>query len=146
MTLGDSVLEHNPGYQFVIGLVDRVPKELEQSRCPYEVIPVEQLGIAAFWDMVKNYDLVELNTAVKPFYMEHLYRRNLQVNAVIYIDPDILVCAGLNPLEKNLAVHNLVLTPHSCTFDNSAANINYELAMLNFGIYNLGFVATSRSR
>lgn len=145
MTLGDSVLEHNPDYQFVIGLVDLMPKELSASTCPYELIPVEQLNIPNFWDMVQKYDIVELNTAVKPFYLEHLYRRNPQVKNVIYIDPDILVCASLKPLEEKLSEYNLVLTPHHNTFDDSAPNINYELAMLNFGLYNLGFVATRRN-
>lgn len=145
LTLGDSVMEHNPDYKFVIGLVDPLPKELDKTRCPYEVIPVESLGIAGFWDMVKNYDLVELNTAVKPFFMAHLYERDAAVKIVTYIDPDILVCSSLQPLAEKLSQHSLVLTPHNNTYDDSPANLNFEQAMLNLGIYNLGFIGTSRS-
>jgi hypothetical protein len=145
LTLGDSVKGQNPNYHFVIGLVDVMPKELTLAGCPFEVIPVEQLDIPGFWDMVAKYDIVELNTAVKPFYLEHLYRRDARVNAVIYLDPDILVYASLEPLEKKLSGCNLILTPHNCTYDNSDANLDYEMAMLNFGVYNLGFIATSRS-
>ena len=145
LTLGDSVKEHNPDYEFIIGLVDVMPKELAAVNCPYEVIPVDKLGISGFWDMVQNYDIVELNTAVKPFYVEHLYRRSPETKAVIYIDPDILVCSSLQPLVKNLSTSNLLLTPHHCSYDDSPANLAYEMGMLNFGIYNLGFIATSRS-
>ena len=145
LTLGDSVREHNPEYKFVIGLVDRLPPELEPARGHYEVIPVESLGIAGFWDMVNNYDLVELNTAVKPFFMEHLYRRDPAVKIVTYIDPDILICSSLEPLTEIISQHSLVLTPHNNTYDDSPANLDFDQAMLNLGIYNLGFLGTSRS-
>jgi hypothetical protein len=144
--LGNSLLEHNPDYHFVIGLVDRLPQELPPSFWhPHELIPVEELGIPAFWDMVQKYDLVELNTAVKPFYMEYLYERDPAVEAVIYLDPDILVCGSFQPLAENLQTHPIVVTPHSCTFNDSPDSLYYEERMLTMGIYNLGFVATSRS-
>jgi len=95
--------------------------------------------------MVDKYDIVELNTAVKPFYMEYLYQRNAQVEAVVYLDPDILVLADLSPVIDKLRSNNIVLTPHSCTFDDSSTNIYYELSMLRTGIYNLGFIGTARS-
>lgn len=144
MALGDSVKEQNPEYEFVIGLVDRMPKSSKLD-CPFEIIPVENIGIPNFWDMVKSYDIVELNTAVKPFYLEFLYARNVSVKTVIYIDPDILVCSSLAPMVENLARNNLLLTPHHCTYDDSPTNVRYELAMLNFGIYNLGYIGTSRT-
>ena len=106
---------------------------------------MEELGIPALWDMVQNYDVVELNTALKPFYMEHLYLRNPAVETVIYLDPDIVVYSSFKAVTEKLGVHDIVLTPHSSTFDNSVANIHYEVIMLNCGIFNLGFIATSRS-
>jgi len=143
--LGDSLLEHNPDYRFVIGLVDRVPKELDPSYWhPYELIPVEEVGIPEFGEMVRDYDLVELNTAVKPFYLEYLYRRNSEVEAVIYLDPDILVTGSFQSLTDKLRTHDIVVTPHSCTFDDTPTNLYYEGGMLTTGIYNLGFIATTR--
>jgi hypothetical protein len=144
--LGDSLMEHNPEYQFVIGLVDRLPVEIKPTYWhPYELIAVEDLAIAAFGEMSRKYSVVELNTAVKPFYIEHLYRRNPEVEAVIYFDPDILVCGSLKPLLEKLRNYNIIVTPHSCTFDGSQTNIFYEIGMLSTGIYNLGFIATSRT-
>jgi hypothetical protein len=145
-SLGDSVLEHNPDYHFVIGLVDRLPEELDaQYWHPYELIPVEELAIPCFEEMERNYNLVELNTAVKPFYMEYLYRRDSAVNGVIYLDPDIQVFARFNKLEEKLSSFNIIVTPHSCTFDDKPMNMFYETAMLSTGVYNLGFIATSRT-
>ncbi len=112
---------------------------------PYELIQVEDVGIPALSDMVDRYDVVELNTAVKPFYIEYLYARNPNIKAVIYLDPDILVYASFKTIEEKLRVNNLIVTSHNCTFDNSTANLYYEMGMLTTGIYNLGFLATSRS-
>ncbi len=121
-TLGDSLAEHNPDYHFVIGLVDRLPKEIAQDYLsPHELIPVEDLKIEAFDEMAQKYNIVELNTAVKPFYMERLYRRNPKVDAVIYLDPDIVIYSSLEPLVTKLRSNNIIVTPHSCTFDDSPA-------------------------
>ena len=136
----------NPGYHFVIGLADRLPVDFPASFWhPFELIPVEEIGIEAVSDMVQKYDVVEFNTAVKPFFIEHLYRRSPDVEAVIYLDPDIRVCASLEPLADKLRSHNLIVTPHSSTFDDTPENIYYETGMLGTGIYNLGFLATARS-
>jgi hypothetical protein len=145
-TLGDSLREHNPDYHFVIGVVDRLPPEIQPSFWhPHELIQVEELGIDGLEEMIQRYDVVELNTAVKPFYFEYLYQRDPSTEAVIYLDPDILVCAPFDHLANLLRTHHIIVTPHSCTFDNSATAIYYEQGMLGMGIYNLGFIATSRS-
>ena len=144
-TLGDSLVEHNHNCQFVIGLVDRLPPPLQSSYWePYELVPVEELDIPDFDTMADDYNVVELNTAVKPFYIEHLYRRDPAVESVIYLDPDILVFASLEKLFSNLKRHGVILTPHLCSFDNSDINLHAEIQILLVGIYNLGFIATSR--
>ena len=144
--LGDSLTKSNPDYQFVIGLVDRVPAEINlASWLPYEVIPVTDLCIPEFRAMADKYHIIELNTAVKPFYMEFLYRRNSDVKNVVYLDPDILVLGSFKELADKLRNNSIIVTPHCCTYDNSALNIYYERIMLCMGIYNLGFIATART-
>jgi hypothetical protein len=146
-TLGDSLREHNPDFHFVIGLVDRIPEELDPSYWePFELIPVEYLGITQFAEMLEKYDIAELNTAVKPFYMAYLYERDQNAEVVIYLDPDIVVYGRFNVLLDKLKQANIVITPHSCTYDDSSVNIFYEKAMLCKGIYNLGFIATRRNK
>jgi hypothetical protein len=145
-TLGDSVLQHNPGFHFVIGLVDRWPQKLERSYCEkFEVIEVERLSPPRFSDMTQKYNLVELNTAVKPFYMEFLFERDQECDAIIYLDPDILVYGSFDALLRKLRTVNIVVTPHSCTYDDSDASLRIEKSMLSNGIYNLGFIAMFRT-
>jgi hypothetical protein len=67
------------------------------------------------------------------------------VDAVIYLDPDILVCGSFATLLGKLKNNSIVVTPHGCTYDDSAVNIHYEKVMLWAGVYNLGFIATSRT-
>jgi hypothetical protein len=144
--LGDSLREHNPDFHFVIGLVDRMPDGLDAGYLePFEVIPVEHLKLRQLGEMVKKYSIVELSTAVKPFYMDFLYERDQKVDVVIYLDPDILVCGSFATLLGKLKTYSIVVTPHSCTYDDTAVNIHYEKVMLWAGVYNLGFLATSRS-
>jgi hypothetical protein len=144
--LGESLREHNPDAHFVLGLVDRVPGELDPSFWkPFELLPVESIGMAPLAEMIAKYNIVELNTAVKPFYIDYLYRRDPNVRQVIYMDPDMMVCGSLEALRKRLQQFNVVLTPHSCTYDDSPENIHYEQVMLWAGVFNLGFIATARS-
>jgi hypothetical protein len=144
--LGDSLREHNSDFHFVIGLVDRMPDGLDAGYLePFEVIPVEHLMLRQFGEMVKKYNIVELSTAVKPFYMDFLYERDQKMDVVIYLDPDILVCGSFATLLGKLKNYSIVVTPHSYTYDDTAVNIHYERVMLWAGVYNLGFLATSRS-
>lgn len=128
-----------------MGLVDRLPAELEAFFCSNaELLPVEKLGLAELPSMLSRYSLVELNTAVKPFYIEYLYQRDAKVKNVIYFDPDILVFGSLAAIESQLESSSIILTPHSCTYDDSKPNLRSELAMISTGTFNLGFIATSR--
>ena len=144
-TLGDSVLLHNPEYKFVIGLVDKIDESIDPSFFEgLEILEVEKINISDFREMCKRYDIVELNTSVKPFYMDYLFKRDENVDSVIYFDPDIVIYDKFVDLEKSLADNNIVLTPHMLTAVCNAPP-SRETPILKAGIYNLGFIATRRS-
>ena len=144
--LGDSLAESNPDCRFVIGLVDSIPTEIDLSTwMSHQVIPVTEIGISDFDELSEKYNVVELNTAVKPFYMEYFYKENEAVDHVIYLDPDTVVYNSLSTLIGKLDSHHMIVTPHSCSYDNSEDNLYYETTMLMTGVYNLGFIATARS-
>ena len=145
--LGDSLAKTNPDCRFVIGLVDSIPTEIDLATwMSHEVIPVTEIGIADFDEMSEKYNIVELNTAVKPFYMEYFYKGDEKIDHVIYLDPDIVVYNSLSTLNDKLAEHSMIVTPHSCTYDDSEINMTLEISMLMTGVYNLGFIATARSK
>jgi hypothetical protein len=88
-----------------------------------------------------KYDILELNTNVKPTFAKRLLNQH---DKVIYLDPDIFVYASLAPIFERLDRHPVVLTPHTTTpIDDD--KLPGELEFLNSGIYNLGFAAFNAS-
>jgi len=140
-TLGDSLRQTNPDFRYVIGLVDKLSvANLPDSLAPgYEMLEVDQIGIPDFEGMGKRYDITELNTAVKPFYIDYFYKHFPDVTEVIYFDPDIIVFQRLDKLKRDLSTYSLVLTPHTCSPTPDWERPN-EQHHLNTGVFNLGFI------
>jgi len=142
--LGASLLRFNPDVHFAIGLVDVPSSEIDPCTLePFEVIPIDQIGIPHFETMVLNYSIVELNTAVKPFLFRHLFQRARQDESlkVIYLDPDVAVYAPLTDILQSLDRSAILLTPHILTPIPVDNKFPPENEFLNFGLYNLGFCA-----
>jgi len=139
ITLGDTLFQFNPDYKFIIGLVDRKNEIFDYSKIQYELLEVEKIGIANFNEMILRYDIVELNTSVKPFYFKYFFTTE-KPETIIYLDPDIQIFAPLSDLEKELTNHDIVITPHFFTPLNDD-KWQAEEDFLNAGIYNLGFIA-----
>lgn len=145
--LGESLKKHNPDYDFVIGLCDKLEKSnVDVTKLPdFQIIEVDKIGIDGFGDMCERYDITELNTAVKPFYFDYFFKSDPERETVIYLDPDIEIFDKLTSLEDSLSENNIVLTPHFYTpiFDDHTRR---EQEMFVNGIYNLGFLAVKRSK
>ena len=141
-TLGDSFLIHHPDVKFIIGLVDRFDKSFDYDFfSSYEIIPVENLQIDNFNELVTKYNIVELNTAVKPSYIHHIFQK-YNADKLLYIDPDILVTGYFEEVLNGLDTYNIILTPHICTpVDDDFSPTDYHT--LRGGIFNLGFIALS---
>ena len=106
----------------------------------FETVTIDQLDLPEFQPFVFRYDIMELNTAVKPYMFEWLRRRHPDAG-LIYLDPDILVLRPLIEVEKAFDQGaSLVLTPHlnaPVTDDKQPG----ELGIMRSGVYNCGFVA-----
>ena len=144
-TLGDSLRQTNPAFRYVIGLVDKLSvANLPPDLMPdYDLLEVDQIGIPDFGAMCDRYDITELNTAVKPFYIDFLYNQYPDATEVIYFDPDIIVFQPLTKLVADLQTHSIVLTPHTCSPTPDWERPN-EQHHLNTGIFNLGFIGLRR--
>lgn len=146
-TLGDSLRQTNPAVAYVIGLVDKLSEaHLPPSLLPpYPLLEVDQIGIPDFASMADRYDITELNTAVKPFYIDYLYDAYPEATQIIYFDPDIIVYQPLTKLTQDLTTYSIVLTPHCCapTPDWKRPNEQHHL---NTGVYNLGFIGLRRDK
>jgi len=140
-TLCQSFLAFHPEYKFYVLLVDRVPEALDVSQEEFELTLVEDLGIPNFEAVAFKYGILELNTNVKPTFLKMLLGSGL--DQVIYFDPDILVCSGLDLIYEALGENGIVITPH-CTTPNEGGPYS-EVLLLGAGVYNLGFIGVSKT-
>lgn len=129
--------QHPEGKVFVL-IVDRPHPELRYGEEPFETVFVEELGIPGFPHQAFRYTILELSTAVKPWFLLHLHQK-LGCDRLSYFDPDILVTGDLSPLYDRLAEADALLTPH-ITAPVEDGLIPGERDFLLSGIYNLGFL------
>ena len=85
---------------------------------------------------------MELNTAVKPFFIEYLFKRG-NYSKVIYFDPDILILRGLGDLFDILNRYSIVLIPHITSPIPDDGKAQSEIEIMRAGCYNLGFIGLS---
>ena len=98
--LGDSLLANNPNYKMIIGLCDRLSDSIDYDFfSDFEIIPVLDLDIEVFDDIINKYDIVELNTSIKPVFFKYLMKKYNQLESLIYFDPDIQIFSSLNTID-----------------------------------------------
>lgn len=136
-----SFLERHPHGKVCVLIVDRPQPGHRYEDEPFDVTFADQLGIPGFPHFAFRYSILELNTAVKPFFLLHLHR-TLGCDRICYFDPDILVLGDLSELYERLARADAVLTPHLTAPIEDLA-VPSEREILLSGIYNLGFLGIS---
>lgn len=140
LILRASFLKNNPGGSFHILLVDAKDPEF-QVEDGVNIVWVEDLAIPNFTSYAMRYDILELNTNVKPTFLLSLLKK---YHKVAYIDPDIKVFRSLDIIFDRLDDYSIVLTPHIVTpiDDNLKPG---EVDFLISGQFNLGFIAVSNT-
>jgi hypothetical protein len=135
-TLADSLATSNSKIDFYVLLVDIIDLDFEKSSGLKNIVWVENLGIPSFKKMSFKFDILELNTNVKPFFLKKLAG---EFDYVFYFDPDIFVFGSLENLIQKLEINTAILTPHiiSPIDDNKKPS---EIDFLKAGSYNLGFI------
>ncbi len=134
----ESYKAHHPGAEVYVCIADRRHRDIAYHRFPFVPIFAEDLGIPLFHNFAFRYDIVEFNTAVKP-YLLALLRDRHNLERVLYFDPDILVFDRLHALAQSLDSHSVVLTPH-ITRPLDDGKYPSERAIRMAGVYNLGFL------
>lgn len=143
-TLAASYVSQHPGQRFfvliVADLADPIPFRAEATLTP---VMLHEIGLASLRTEAMKYDILELNTNVKPTFLRYLLAR-YGLDAVAYLDPDIFVYAPLTPVFESLRTGTAVLTPHMTApvLDGRSPS---EQDLLYNGTYNLGFIAVSGS-
>jgi len=141
--LADSVRQFQPGWTFVLGLVDRKDPSIAYQDLGYEVVEIAQVE-SKMNTLAQKYSIIELNTCVKPTFFQYLFEER-QAARVIYLDPDTCLYAPFDEIDGLLDEQDFVLTPHVLTplpLDGLSPD---EPLFLNYGIYNLGFLALKKT-
>ncbi len=134
----ESHRRHHPDAEVWVAIADRRDPRVDYGALPFRVVFAEELGIPAFPSFAFRYDILELNTAIKPWVFAYLRDRQ-GFDRALYFDPDILVADALPELEAALESHQAVLTPHLARpLDNEHRPSERQIRMA--GVYNLGFV------
>ena len=139
-TLQESLRASNPQLDFYVLIVDTKDAAFEQSSGFDRLVWVEDLGIPNFKHLAFKFDILELNTDVKPFMLARLAA---EYEYFFYLDPDIRVYASLDGLVSRLVGQTAIITPHALSpieDDKKPSEIDFMRA----GIYNLGFFGARR--
>lgn len=139
--LADSFVEACAEGTITILVIDMGDDRVESDDPRVRVVGPTEAGFTQqeFDRMATIYTVVELATAVKPTLMRHLLDEHGE--PVAYLDPDILVFAPLDEIERQARREDIVLTPHTSIPLPDDGKHPYEAAFLACGVFNLGFVA-----
>jgi hypothetical protein len=135
LTLQESMQASNPSIDFYVLVVDRKDPEFEVKSGFDRLVWVEDLGIPNFHHLAFKFDILELNTDVKPFMLTMLAGK---YDKVFYLDPDIFVYGSMQGLVDRLKDQTAIITPHAFSpieDDRKPSEVDF----LRAGIYNLGF-------
>jgi hypothetical protein len=135
-----SVKKHNSSYDFYVFLVDKKNANIDYLDFDAKIVTIVDLNLERFDWIIDNYNIVELNTAIKPSCFKYLIKHNNAANLILYLDPDIKAFSSFTDLENKIKEHDILLTPHintSIELDGLTPN---EQTFQTHGIYNLGFL------
>lgn len=143
-TLAASYTAQHPGQPFFVLIVADLTDPAPFHGMGFTPVLLRELPIADVRGEAMKYDILELNTNVKPTFLKHLFRTH-GFDAVVYLDPDIYCYAPLAPVFDPIAAGaTAVLTPHMTTpiLDGKSPS---EQDLLVNGTYNLGFIGVKNS-
>jgi hypothetical protein len=144
--LFNSLRKYHPDWVLHLALGDEPHPEFRLANEPFdELTSIAELGIPHWRSWAFCHSIVELCTAIKPFALQQLLRRE-GCEKVLFFDPDIVVFSELDDLIAALDEANIVLTPHLTDPESDLeAIIDNEICSLRHGVYNLGFIGIKAS-
>ena len=135
---------YHPRYACYVLIVDEFEGYVTPAEEDFEIISLDQIELPNQRSMCFKYNVTELCTATKPFFLDHLLR-DARVEQLLYIDPDILITNSLDELYRLLDHFDIVLTPHAeCDYPDDG-RLPDDTSMMQTGLFNLGFLGLRAS-
>jgi len=139
-----SLQKYHPSAELYLCLADKKDQLFPLEMDNVKIIEGEELNITHFHDFAFRYNIMEFNTALKPFMMQLLIEK-YNFDQVVYLDPDIELYAPLDSIFSALDNgSDFVVTPH-ITKPSEGEDYPDDVEVMKAGIYNLGFIAVSNS-
>jgi hypothetical protein len=133
-----SARQYHPNATVYLCVADKLLLDPDFYPPDCQVIAAESLDIPEFSQFAFRYDVMEFNTALKPFMFLHLLKRGH--DAVLYFDPDIELFTRLDGIVQLLdGGASFVLTPHLLRPAEGRSDPD-DVGIMRAGIYNLGFL------
>ncbi len=140
--LAKSWLQYHPESRFVILLVDVFSDSVKYDFDDrVDVWPLDRLQLNNLDKLVSQYNIIELNTAVKADAFIQIFQ-HYKAEKVLYLDPDIRVFSPFVEVDELLDTYNIIVTPHYFTPIDDGHPTS-DVHMLGSGLFNLGFIGLS---
>ena len=134
-----SARRYHPDIHLYCVIVDRDPGHAAALNAEFEVITIDKIGLPLGEEFLFQYNILELNTAVKPWAIAYLLARGH--DQVCYVDPDICFYKEMSEVTQLLSAGtDIVLTPHLLA-PVTDDKMPRELDIRRAGAYNFGFCA-----
>lgn len=140
-TLCASFLEHHPEGRCYVLVIDDHAGFIDPAAERFQLVSLADIPLPEpARRFCFKYDVTELATAVKPFFLRWLLETRGEA-AAFYLDPDILVTAPLDPLhDRLLRGGGLLLTLHLDTEFPDDGRLPDDRHIMRSGLFNLGFL------
>jgi hypothetical protein len=143
-TLCDSFLSAQPSGRCHVLFIDRTERHIDPLKENFTGYHLDEIGIPGVKELCFKYNVTELATAVKPFFLRFLLSKP-DIREIIYLDPDILVLDTLGNLFDLLDTKDIVLTPHLDMDYPEDGRFPDDSHIMKSGVFNLGFIGVKRS-
>ena len=137
-----SVRRFHPEADLFLCLADRLLDTPGLIDGDLTVIEAHLLSIPNFPSFAFRYNIMEFNTALKPFMFLHLIEQ-CGYSSILYFDPDIELFASLTTVLATLRNGaSFLFTPHLCSPSQDSIEPN-DIFIMRAGTFNLGFLGVS---
>ncbi|MEO7923960.1 MAG: hypothetical protein ABIR30_09790 [Chitinophagaceae bacterium] len=144
-TLADSLQHYHPEMKIFLFLVDEKNASVDYSALPAEIIAVNEEVVPGYAALVNRYSILELNSNLKPFLFDWLVSRHPGITKIYYLDADTCLYGRMDHVNALLEKEDIVVAPHFLSPVPTDGTEPFENLALNYGTYNLGFLALNPS-
>lgn len=143
LALMESARKFHPEMDFCVLIADGTTNQYPPLVGARVFIP-DELGIdpKIIQEMFSYYDLFELSTALKPFFLKFLLEDGSET--VTFLDPDTVLYGKITEALAHARTHEAVLVPHRISPCTKLTTECSEFGFLKYGVFNLGFISVGK--